>query len=113
MTVDDYVQTRVLPQFQASAEMLRQLMREMAPDAVEAMGYGMPVYKGRRIFAWIRANKSEVLFGFSRGTQFEDRFGLLKGTGKAGRHVKIKNLDAINQEALAYYIQQALELDRQ
>lgn len=47
MTVDEFVKTRVLPEFQPIAAMLRELMREMAPDAHEEIRYGIPAYKGR------------------------------------------------------------------
>jgi hypothetical protein len=36
---------------------------------------------------------------------------LLKGVGKKSKHVKIKNAQEMNREALEYYIKQALELD--
>ncbi len=113
MTVDEYVETRVLPQFQDVVARLRQLMRETAPDAEEAIGYGMPVYRKNRIFAWFTASQREITFAFARGTQFEDSYGLLKGSGRTSRHVKIKSLDGVNQEALVSYIRQALDLDTQ
>lgn len=33
MTVDEFVKTKVLPEYRDILEMLRSLMREMAPDA--------------------------------------------------------------------------------
>jgi hypothetical protein len=41
----------------------------------------------------------------------EDKYDLLRGVGKSSKHVKIKTLAKANQEALRYYIKQALELD--
>jgi hypothetical protein len=111
MTVDEFVKTRVLPEFQPVVGMLRGLMHEMAPDAEEAIWYGIPMYKGRRIFAFISPTKRDITFGFSRGSQFEDRYGLLKGKGKVSKHVKIKSLQSANMDALRYYIRQALEFD--
>jgi hypothetical protein len=40
-----------------------------------------------------------------------DQYDLLRGVGKSSRHVKIKKLAEANQEALRYYIKQALELE--
>jgi hypothetical protein len=51
------------------------------------------------------------LRGFTFGVEFDDRYGLLKGVGKHARHVKIKKLADANQDALRYYIQQAVERD--
>ena len=45
MTIDEFVKTRVLPEFQPIVAMLRELMREMAPDATEAIRYGISAYR--------------------------------------------------------------------
>jgi hypothetical protein len=37
LNVDEYVKTRVLPEFQPVVAMLRELMREMAPDVEEGI----------------------------------------------------------------------------
>jgi hypothetical protein len=112
MTVDEFVKTRVLPEYHEVVAMIRELMREMAPEAKEYIGYDMPSYKINNIFAYFIPNKNGITFSFTYGTQFEDKFGLLKGVGKSSRHVKIKSVEKVNQEALKYYIQQALELDK-
>ena len=111
MTVDEFVSTRVLPEYQGIVAMIRRLMREMAPDVVELMSYGIPAYRGNHILAVISPTKRDITFSFSRGAEFEDRYGLLKGVGKISKHVKLKSLDSANIVALRYYIQQALELD--
>lgn len=111
MTVDEFVKTKVLPQYQDVVSMLRALMREMAPDAKEVISYGIPVYKKKHILAVISPTKKDITFAFSRGAEFEDKYGLLKGVGKVSKHVKIKSMDTVNKEALKYYIKQALELD--
>ena len=87
-------------------------MREEAPDAKEEISYGIPSWKLQRIIAVISPTKRDITFSFSRGAQFEDKYGLLRGVGKSSKHVKIKNLDGVNKEALRYYIRQALELNK-
>ena len=87
-------------------------MREEAPNAREGISYGIPGWKLQRIIAVISPTKRDITFSFSRGAQFEDKYGLLRGVGKSSKHVKIKNLDGANKEALKYYIKQALELDK-
>ena len=111
MTVDEFVKSKVLPELQPVVAMLRELMRETAPDATEGIHYGIPMYKGRKIVAYINPTKKDITFGFSHGGEFEDKFKLLRGKGKVSKHVKIKNLQNVNKEALRYYIRQALELD--
>jgi hypothetical protein len=111
MTVDEFVRTRVLPELQPVVAMIRELMKACAPNVQEIISYGIPAYKGKRILAVISPTKVDITFSFSRGAQFVDPYGLLKGVGKSSKHVKIKNLASANQDALRYYIQQALEFD--
>jgi uncharacterized protein YdhG (YjbR/CyaY superfamily) len=111
MTVDEFVKSKVLPELQPVVAALRELMREMAPEATEQISYGIPMYKGRKIFAFINPTKKDITFGFSHGGEFEDKFNLLQGKGKMSKHIKIKNLQSVNKETLRYYIRQALELD--
>jgi hypothetical protein len=110
--VDEFVINKVLPDHHDIVVMIRDLMREMAPDAIETISYGIPVWRGKRIFAYFSPNKKGITFSFSRGAQFEDKYGLLKGVGKSSRHIKINNLIALNMDALRYYINQALDLDK-
>lgn len=49
MAVDEFVKTKVLPEYRVIVSMLRKLMQEMAPDAKEVISYGIPVYKKKRI----------------------------------------------------------------
>jgi uncharacterized protein YdhG (YjbR/CyaY superfamily) len=111
LTVDEFVKTRVLPELQPVVVMLRELMREMAPDATEEISYGIPMYQGRKIVAFINPTKKDSTFGFSHGGEFEDKFNLLRGTGKVSKHIKIKNLQSVNKDALHYSIRQALAYD--
>jgi len=53
-----------------------------------------------------------ITFAFSRGAQFEDKYGLLEGDGKVSKNVRMKNLEDVNHKALRYYIRQALALDK-
>jgi hypothetical protein len=112
MTVDEFVEAKVAPEFRPIVAVIPSLMKECAPDAEEVISYGMPVYKGKTLFAWINPPKKDVTFTFTRGVQMEDRYGLLRGTAKGGaRHVKMKDLGDVNKPALNYYITQAVKLD--
>lgn len=86
-------------------------MREMAPNAKEVISYGVPAWRGDKILAVISPTKKDITFAFSRGAEFKDNYGLLKGVGKVSKHVKIKSLDEVNKEVLKYYVKQALEFD--
>ena len=111
ITVDDFVKTKVLPEFQPIVAMIRELMKECAPNAKEVISYGILAYRAKRILAVISPTKKDITFAFTRGADFEDKYGLLRGVGKVSKHVKIKNLADANKDALRYYIKQALEFD--
>ena len=111
LTIEDFLKTRVKPEFLPVAEMIRALMQECAPEAQEIISYGIPAYRVRRIVAVISPTKQDITFSFSRGAEFEDRYGLLGGTGHKSKYVKMKDVAGANQEALRYYIKQALEIE--
>jgi uncharacterized protein YdhG (YjbR/CyaY superfamily) len=111
MTVDEYVNTKVLLELRETVAMLRATVRDVAPQAEELISYGMPVFKARKLFAWISPGPKDLVFGFSRGAQFEDRFNLLRGAGKGSKHIRIKSPDSVDGDVLRYYIGQALERD--
>ena len=111
MTVNDFIKDRVVPELRPVVALIRALMKECAPKAQESISYGIPAYKLRRIIAVISPTKKDITFSFSRGVQFEDKYGLLRGVGKSSKHVKIKSVAAANRQALRYYIKQAVRLD--
>ena len=110
-SVDDFVQQRVRPEFHDIVRIIRALMRECAPHATEKISYGIPMWIGISTLAWISPTKRDITIGFTFGREFEDRYGLLKGVGKHARHMKVRTLAEVNQDALRNYIQQALEHD--
>ncbi len=113
MTVDEFIEAKVEAEFRPIVAVIRGLMKECAPDAHEVFSYGMPVYKGKMLFAWINPPKKNVTLSFTRGVQLEDKYNLLLGAAKGGaRHVKMKTLGDINEPALKYYIRQAVRLDQ-
>lgn len=112
-TVDEFVQQRVAPELQPIVARLRELMREIAPTTTELISYDMPVFCGRHILAYITAAKKHITFSFTLGVRFEDKYGLLRGTGKNSRHLQLKTLTGINKTVLRYYVKQALAQDRQ
>lgn len=110
-TVEEFIDQKVRPEHREVVDRLRKLMREVAPKAEEMITYGILGWRGNLMLAVISPTKKDITFAFSRGAEFEDKYALLKGVGKKSKHVKIKNVQAINQEVLEYYIKQALELD--
>jgi uncharacterized protein YdhG (YjbR/CyaY superfamily) len=113
MKVDEFVKSRVLPEYRDIVGLIRQYMHELAPDAQEMISYGIPAYKGNKVFAVISPTKKDITLSFSHGKEFEDKYGLLQGIGKVSKHLKFKRADEVKKEVLEYYIKQALDLDLQ
>jgi hypothetical protein len=112
MTVDEWVAKNVPAQHRDLVTRLRALLKKNMPGANEVISYNMPVYRYEKPIAWINAGKSGVSVGFRDGTRIEDKYRLLKGSGKGARNVAMKTLEDVNTTALRDYIKQAVRLDR-
>ncbi len=111
ITVDEFVNAKVLPELRPVVEMLRELMKKHVPDAREHISYGIPNYTRNKGLAVISPTKKDITFAFSRGASFEDRYNLLQGVGHVSKHLKLRSVDDIAEEALVYYIDQAVAFD--
>ncbi|HTT00718.1 MAG TPA: DUF1801 domain-containing protein [Steroidobacteraceae bacterium] len=77
-------------------------MRRCGGDVRELMHDGCPVACVRdAAFAYVNAFKSHVNVGFYIGAELADPKGLLEGTGKRMRHVKLKPGRAVDTVALS------------
>ncbi|MFL5346257.1 MAG: DUF1801 domain-containing protein [Hyalangium sp.] len=91
---------------------LRRLIREASPDAVESIKWGQPVYEAQGPFAYIKAYKSHVNFGFWRGAELTDPKGILQGSGSRMRHVELRSPADIDTATLQGMVRTAVELNR-
>jgi len=89
------------------AERLRVLIIELYPDVVEVpwpkqkiIGYGVGPKKMSEHYCYIGAFKRHVNLGFYYGAILPDPQGLLEGTGKNLRHIKVNTLEAVDQPAV-------------
>ena len=60
-------------------------------------------------FCYIGAYRAHVNLGFYYGAELADPLGLMEGTGKKLRHIKVKNIEKVDQPALRDIIQDSLE----
>lgn len=105
-TVDDVLKDVVEP-LRAIVLRLRDIVIELDPDTTEqprpgdnALSYGVGPRKMKDGYAYIAPQKSYVNLGFYRGTSLPDPHGLLEGTGKNLRHIKLRNLEEAEQPAV-------------
>ena len=95
-------------------------MRECGDDVVELMHDGCPVAcVGEAPFGYVNIFRAHVNVGFFNGAALPDPAGLLQGTGKRMRHVKLVPYTDANTVALGALIAAAyldikaqLDLDR-
>ena len=82
-----------------------EVMRKCGSDVRELLHDGHPTAcVGDAAFAYVNAFKAHVNVGFFRGAEIADPEGLLEGTGKFMRHVKLRPETAPNTAALSRLI---------
>ena len=96
------------------AEDLRALIRRAVPNATECIKWGTPNYETDGLICAIRAGKGFVPLQFGPiGTSLEDPDGLLEGTGKDMRHVKIRLKTDLKKQLFTSWIKQAARENHQ
>ena len=83
-------------------------MRECGDDVRELMHDGCPTAcVGDAGFGYVNTFSAHLNVGFFRGSTLADPTGLLVGTGKLGRHVKLKPGAPLDSSALEALIEEA------
>jgi hypothetical protein len=83
-----------------------EVMRGCGDDVRELLHDGHPTAcVGEAAFAYVNAFKAHVNVGFFRGAELADPKGLLEGTGKTMRHVKLSPDREVDAAALRKLIQ--------
>lgn len=86
-------------------------MRQCGEDMRELLHDGHPTAcVGDAAFGYVNAFTAHVNVGFFLGAHLADPAGLLEGTGKNMRHVKLRPGTEIDRQALATLIQAAYSL---
>ena len=87
---------------------LRGIIRKAVPNASESIKWGAPVYEDNGLICAIHASNEYVTLQFyTSGTSLHDPHGLLEGTGKRMRHVKIRSKSDIKNRLFTSWIKQA------
>lgn len=97
----------VTPELRPVCSALRKLIQKADPDFVEIIwprqriaSYGVGPKKMSEHYAYIAPQKSHVNLGLYRGTSLADPDGLLEGTGKQLRHIKLKSVSVATSAAV-------------
>lgn len=85
-----------------------EVMRGCGDDVLELLHDGHPTAcVGDAAFAYVNAFRAHVNVGFFRGAEIADPQGLLEGTGRFMRHVKLSPARHVDPEALTKLIETA------
>jgi len=85
-----------------------EVMRASGDDVRELLHDGHPTAcVGDAAFGYVNAFKAHVNVGFFRGAEIADPDGLLEGTGRFMRHVKLRPERDVNATALMKLIETA------
>lgn len=85
-----------------------EVMRGCGDDVRELLHDGHPTAcVGDAAFGYVNAFKAHVNVGFFRGAEIADLHGLLEGTGKFMRHVKLRPEHDVDASALRKLIETA------
>ena len=110
-TIDEYV--KALPTKQRAIAMaIRRLVRAAAPQATESIKWGQPVFDDHGPFAYIKKASAHLTFGFWRGGELDAGRGILEGSGTRMAHLKITDVDHVDEKQLAALIKAAVSLNR-
>ena len=84
------------------------VIRACGDDVRELLHDGQPTAcVGGAAFAYVDAFRAHVNVGFFRGAELADPDGLLEGTGRRMRHVKITTREGVDGAALTALIRRA------
>ncbi|MGB8233762.1 MAG: DUF1801 domain-containing protein [Methanobacterium sp.] len=90
---------------------LRNMILEQVPDMDEVIKWKNLFYEKKGYVCAIVIHKDHVNLQFAHGTELDDPEGILEGTGKKIRHVKINNIKEINSDKLKNLVVEAVNLN--
>lgn len=89
------------PALRAVVAGVKRVVKELVPGTKETVNaWGVPTFVGKNPFAFYIVGKKHVTFGFPFATSLPDPEGLLEGTGKNMRHVKLHSAEDLDKKGL-------------
>jgi hypothetical protein len=110
-THDAYLREKS-PQLRAVAQLLRAFVKKSVPKVKETVNpWHVPTFESDGPFCYVMVGKNHITLGFIRGTTLPDPKGLLEGTGKNLRHVKIRSAEDVSRKGLRELLKGAARLN--
>jgi len=100
------------PALQKVVRGLRSLVKASVPGTkMTVNSWGIPTFEAEDPFCFYMVGKNHVTFGFHYGTSLEDPEGLLEGSGKNLRHVKLRSVEDLEKKGLKELVLAAARLE--
>jgi hypothetical protein len=91
---------------------LKALVKAAVPARrITVNSWGIPTFEANDPFCFYMVGKKHVTFGFHYGTSLDDPQGLLEGTGKNLRHVKLRSVEDLERTGLKDLVLAAARLE--
>lgn len=108
------------PKIRPIARRLREIIIDVDPNTVEvvrlgdrAATYGLGPKKMSEGYAYVMPHKNWVNLGFYQGAVLADPAGILEGSGKKLRHVKVRSVEDAGRPEVRALVEEALVERRQ
>jgi hypothetical protein len=115
-TVQGYYD-RLPPHHRKLAEAVRRIVLSATPGMQESLMWSKPWFGNgpglANAVCYLAAQRDHVNFGFARGTSLSDPDGVLEGTGKSMRHVKIRGEGDVRPKLFASWVRQGVAFNRE
>jgi hypothetical protein len=99
------------PELRKVVRALHSLVKSTMPGTKETVNsWGIPTFEAPDPFCFYMVGQNHITFGFHFGTSLEDPEGLLVGTGKNIRHVKLRTVEDLKRKGVKKLVRAAARL---
>ena len=101
------------PQVVPLLEELRKHVLATLPGATEDMQFGVPVFLNAHgvPVIYLFGSKKHANFGFLKSTELSDPDGILKGSGKPSKHIRVLPGKPIDKVLLSAFVRQCESIE--
>jgi hypothetical protein len=111
-TPDEFLASLGKPQL-ALARKARAAVRKAAPRAEETVRMGLLFFEVAGPICFLQPHAKHLNLGFWRGAHLPDPRGLLEGTGRHMRHLKLRGPEDVDAAAIGALVRAGAKLNRE
>lgn len=98
------------PDLHAIVQAVRTLAHDATPQCTERVMYGGILFAAPEQYCGVFAYSAHVSVEFGKGAELDDPHGVLEGSGKFRRHIKLHALADIASKRLKNYVENACRI---